>query len=128
MRSLSERFAYRVIAIEETCDLNTVTLKELMCSLQTSELNLKMNKKEKSISFQVEQHDSSKGNMNDDEFVVLLTKNFNSYLKKMNKKKKPQGSGKANNLQKNKKASNTVENKKLRKGIQCRECEGFDHI
>ena len=68
------------------------------------------------------------GNMNDDESVVLLTKNFNRYLKKMNKKKKPQGSGRANNFQKNKKATNTLKNKKPKKGIQCRECESFGHI
>ena len=100
-----------------------------MGSLQTFELNLKMNKKEKNIAFQVEQHDSSnEGNMSDDESMVLLTKNFNRYLKKMNKKKKLQGSGRANNFQKNKKALNTVENKKSGKWIQCKEYESFSYI
>ena len=33
-----------------------------------------------------------------------------------------------NQFQKNKKATNLVENKKPRKMIQCRECEGFNHI
>ena len=50
LRSLPERFAYKVAVIEETHDLNTMSLKELMGSLQTFELNLKMNKKEKSIA------------------------------------------------------------------------------
>ena len=45
LRSLSERFAYKIAAIEEARDLNTMSLKELMESLQTFELNLKMNKK-----------------------------------------------------------------------------------
>ena len=118
MRSLSERFAYNVAVIEEAHDLNTMILKELMDSLQTFELNSKMNKKEKSIAFQVEHHDSSdKGNTSDDESVVLLTTSFNKYLKRMNKKKKPQGSGKINQFQKNKKVVNFVENKKLGKRI-----------
>ena len=33
-----------------------------------------------------------------------------------------------NNFQKNKKAENTSEFKKQNKRIQCRECEGFEHI
>ena len=129
LRSLPERFAYKVAAIEEARDLNTMSLKELMGSLQTFELNLKMNKKEKSIAFQVEKHESSdEGNVSDDEFMVLLTQSFNRYLKRMNKKKISQGSGKMNQFQRKKKTTNPVETKKSGKGIQCRECEGFGHI
>ena len=47
-----------------------------------------MNKKEKSIAFRTEQHESfDEGNMNDDESFVLLTKNFNRYLKKWTKRR-----------------------------------------
>ena len=54
-----------------------------------------MNKKEKSITLQAEKHESSdEGNFSDDESVVLLTQNFNKYLKRMNKKKISQGSKK----------------------------------
>ena len=99
LRSLHESFAYKITAIEEARDLNTMTLKELMCSLQTFELNLKMNKKENSIAFQAQQHNSfDKGNMSDDESVILLTKNFNKYFKRMNKKKKLQGLRKVSNF------------------------------
>ena len=129
LKSLPKRFAYKVAAIEETRDLNTMSLKELMGSLQTFELNLKMNKKEKSIALQAEKHESfNKGTVSDDESMVLLTQSFNRYLKRMNKKKISQGSGKINQFQRNKKIKNPVENKKSRKGIQCRECEGFGHI
>ena len=38
LRSLPERFAYKVIAIEKARDLNTMSLKKLMGSLQTFEL------------------------------------------------------------------------------------------
>ena len=51
LRYLPEGFAYKVATIEEARDLNTMSLKELIGSLQTFELNLKMNKKEKSIAF-----------------------------------------------------------------------------
>ena len=126
---MPEKFVYKEAAIKEARDLNTMSLKELMGSLQTFELNLKMNKKEKSIALQAEKHESSdKGNVSDDESVVLLTQSFNRYLKMMNKKKISQGSGKMNQFQRNKKTTNHVETKKSGKGIQCRECEGFGHI
>ena len=88
LRSLPEKFAYKVVAIEEARDLNTMSLKELMGSLQTFELNLKMNKKEKSIALQAEKHESSdEGNVSDDESVDLLTQSFNRYLKRMKKRR-----------------------------------------
>ena len=59
LRSLPERFTYKVAAIEEACDVQNMRLDELMGSLQTFELNLKMNKKEKSIAFQADHHESS---------------------------------------------------------------------
>ena len=93
LRSLPERFTYKVAAIEEACDIPNMRLDELMNSLQTFELNLKMNKKDKSITFQIEHHESSdEGNdtYDNDESLVLLTKKFNKFLKKMNKKKNPQ--------------------------------------
>ena len=96
---MPERFAYKVVAIEEARDLNTMSLKELMGSLQTFELNLKMNKKEKSIALQAEKHESSDdGNVSDDESVVLLAQSFNRYLKRMNKKNISQGLGKMNQV------------------------------
>ena len=50
LRSLPERFAYKVTAIEEARDVSTMKLDELIGSLQTFELNLKQNKKEKCIA------------------------------------------------------------------------------
>ena len=45
LRSLPERFAYKIAAIEEARDVQNMRLDELMESLQTFEFNLKMNKK-----------------------------------------------------------------------------------
>ena len=45
LRYLLERFIYKVTTIEEACDFNTMTFKELMGSLQIFELNLKIEQK-----------------------------------------------------------------------------------
>ena len=106
MRSLPERFAYKVAAIEKARDVQNMRLDELMGSLQTFELNLKMNTKDKSIAFQAEHHESSdEGNDSDDndESLVSLIKNFNRFLKNDEQEKK------TNNFQKSKKPINTVE-------------------
>ena len=77
MRSLPERFAYKVIAFEEARDVSTMKFDELMGSLQAFKLNLKQNKKEKSIALRAEEQESNdKGNTNDDESFVLLIKKF----------------------------------------------------
>ena len=81
-----------------------------MGSVQIFELNLKQNKKEKSITLQAEKQESfDEGNSNDDESLVLLTKIFNKFLKKMNKRNIPKSSKRSNNFQKSKKPINAVE-------------------
>ena len=66
VRSLLEMVVYKVTAIEEDHDVNTMKLDELMGSLQTLELNLKQNKK-KSIALRAEEQElDDKGNTNDD--------------------------------------------------------------
>ena len=83
LRSLPDRFAYKVTVIEEARDVSTMKLDELMGSLQTFELNLKQNKKEKSIAFKTEKkkESSNEGNSNDDyESLDLLIK-FSIFFK-----------------------------------------------
>jgi len=50
LRSLPQRFAYKVTAIEEAKNIETMRLDELMGSLRTFEMHLSQNKKEKEIS------------------------------------------------------------------------------
>ena len=54
LRLLPKRFAYKVVAIEEARDVQNMRLDELMGSLHIFELNLKMNKKDKNIAFQLD--------------------------------------------------------------------------
>ena len=104
LRSLPERFAYKVDAIEEAKDVSTMQLDELMGSLQTFELNLNQNKKEKCIDVRTKEKDSTnEGNSIDDESLVLLMKNLNIFLNRMNRK---------NNSQKSKKHVSSIESKK----------------
>ena len=81
LRSLPDRFAYKIVAIKKAKDVNTIRLDELKGSLQIFELNLKQKKKGKNIAFWVEKKDSvDQGKSSDDEALVLLTKNFNFFL------------------------------------------------
>ena len=91
LRSLLKIFPYKVAAIEEAKDVSTMKLDELMGSLQTFELNLSQNKKEKSVANQTKKKDSiDEGNFIDDESFVLLMKNFNILLNRMNMKNNSQ--------------------------------------
>ena len=104
LRSLPERFAYKVAAIEKVKDVSIMKLDELMGSLQNFELNLNQNKKEKSNVVRTKEKDSTdEGNSINDESLVLLMKNLNIFLNKMNRK---------NNSQKRKKHVSSIESKK----------------
>ena len=59
LRSLPERFTYKVIAIEEAQDVSAMRLDELIGSLQTFEMSLKQKKKYKSIALHPKVQDSS---------------------------------------------------------------------
>ena len=75
-----------------------------MGSLQTFELNLSQNKKEKGIDVQTKEKNSTdEGNSIDDESLILLMKNLNIFLNRMNRK---------NNSQKSKKHVSSIEYKK----------------
>ncbi|KAI3463689.1 hypothetical protein Pfo_020352 [Paulownia fortunei] len=115
LRSLPERFAYK-----------------LMGSLQTFELNLIHNRrdKEKSVDFQAEIPKSTFAlEDNDDmsESLALMTKNLGKFLKMMDENSNKPKSGKSFNSQKDKTNFNSFDDRKNRR-IQCRECEGFGHI
>ena len=77
-------------------------LDEQIGSLQTFELNLKQNKKDKSITLRVEEQ-YDKGNTDVDESFILLIKKFVMFLNEMNMKK---------NSYKSEKLASTIESKK----------------
>ncbi|XP_012842820.1 PREDICTED: uncharacterized protein LOC105963014, partial [Erythranthe guttata] len=140
MRSLPERFAYRIAAIEEVRDVDTLKLDELMGKLLAQELNHGENHREKprekKIAFQAETSYATPQNSSTqedeqtvEESLALLSKNFGKFLKKIGKRGNLPNTGKPVNLQNSRRNSNqdNSEESKPRR-IQCRECEGFGHI
>ncbi|KAI3458659.1 hypothetical protein Pfo_015322 [Paulownia fortunei] len=132
LRLLPKRFAYKGTTIEEARDIENMKLDELMGFLQTFELNLNHNRRDKgkNVAFQTEVPKSTSEPVDDDdisESVALLTKNFEKFLRKMNTKPYKPKPSKPSNLQKAKIIFNSSDDQKGRR-IQYRECEGFGHI
>ena len=85
LRSLPKIFAYKVTAIEEAKDVQTMKLEELMGFLRTFEMNLeerKGEKKAKGIAFQVESHVEETDLICDDDDLVESLANI---IKRLNK-------------------------------------------
>ena len=87
LRSLPERFAYKVAAIEEAKDVDSMKLDELMGSLHTFELKFKKDKKENGIAFRSRVESQSNQEESEDEgeleeSMAHLTKNFKKILKR----------------------------------------------
>ncbi|KAI3444057.1 hypothetical protein Pfo_000722 [Paulownia fortunei] len=114
LRSLPDRFVHKVTAIEEVKDMTIMHLDELM---------------DKGIVLQVEAHKTEDDAQTDDhdmtDPVVLLTQNFQKFLKSQKSK-----GGKNSDTPRYKSASNSssFSNDRKDKRIQCRECEGYRHI
>ena len=80
LRSLPESFRAKVMAIEESKDLDEIKVQELVGSLQTYELSLPTQRKSKSLALKtinekVEAHDSSDEDVVEKD-IAHLAKNF----------------------------------------------------
>jgi hypothetical protein len=103
LRSLLERFMIKVTTIEESKDLYTMKIAELVSSLQTYEFSLPQPKENKSIARKTvrkETNDSSDEESMDEEVVALIVRKLNRLFKR---EKNP-------------------------RGIQCHECGGYGYI
>ena len=85
LHSLSKSFCAKVIAIEESKELDEIKAQELIGSLQTYELSLPNQRKSKSLALKtvnerVEAHDSSDEDVVKKD-VAYLAKNFLKFLK-----------------------------------------------
>ncbi|MCI17160.1 gag-pol polyprotein [Trifolium medium] len=95
LRSLPKRFDMKVTAIEEAQDLATIQVDELIGSLQTYELgiNQRKEKKNKSLAFSSNTgEEEGLGDLESDESLseamVLLGRQFNRIMKRMDKRSK----------------------------------------
>ena len=131
VRVLPDRFDTKLLAMEEAKDFGKMKVEELMGSLRTFELNQQIkkkskqnlsNEKSKGIAFNASENIVSHDE-NDDE-MVLLAKNFQKFMKSGGNKKffskNPKGNISGNIPSKPFSSNN-------KKGIKCRECEGFGH-
>ncbi|CAJ2658356.1 unnamed protein product [Trifolium pratense] len=134
LRSLPKKFDMKVTAIEEAKDITDMKLDELVGSLQTYEVaaNEKMDKKNKSIAFvsnaeEEDQLSDTESEQSISDAMVLLGKQFNKVLKRMDKRSKTGAADIGRNTYRNfRKPVN--EKSAPNKGVQCHECEGFGHI
>ena len=133
LRSLLESFHAKVIAIEESKDLDEIKIQELIGSLQTYKLSLPSQRKSKSfalktINERVEVQDSS----DEDEVekdAVYLAKNFCKILK-FKKDGKYFEKGKFPNFKKDKKDFKKKDSKDSTPSqvVTCYECKGHGHV
>ncbi|KAG9453441.1 hypothetical protein H6P81_006345 [Aristolochia fimbriata] len=134
LRSLTEKFAVKVAAIEECKDLDTLKYDDLMGSLRSYEMNIEAKKKRKekgeaNIALQVSKKESvttpstTVTTKELDEKIALLTRGFNKAFKRFGKRN---NSGNTNRSRDYTLAKDDSTQKK--RGIQCHECDGFGHV
>ncbi|MCH79564.1 gag-protease polyprotein [Trifolium medium] len=137
LRSLPQRFDMKFTAIEEAQDLSSLTVDELIGSLQTYELGLnrRKEKKDKNLAFtskdMVDDFPEDLGNEESlSEAVAMLGRQFNKIMKRMDKRPRSNVQHIQSDINKQ-----TTFHKKSKgdertssKGIQCHECEGYGHV
>ncbi|XP_070682448.1 uncharacterized protein [Malus domestica] len=139
LRSLPSRFHAKRTAIEESKDLNTYKLEQLIGSLQTYESDFTEGKKGKNVAFKVKNE-----KMNEDPFETLTQDEFSLLTKqarKFLKLRSSRGRENRNNFDSNSKVprsrdvshGNTPksvklgENKSWNDKDKCFECQGYGH-
>ena len=86
MRSLPESFRAKIIAIEESKDLDEIKIQELFGSLQTYELGLHSHKSSKSLALKTINERTGDSSNEDDveKEVAYFVKNFQKFPKMKN--------------------------------------------
>ncbi|XP_073318129.1 uncharacterized protein [Primulina huaijiensis] len=152
LRSLPERFNIKICAIDEANDTTLIALEDLISSLRTFEMNMDMQKKDKSktIAFHVSNESytdqlqlSQEVNESDlcEDSISYITKKFGDYLKRNRDKKKTEQSSRfpsllaperpqkshVQNQYRPRNEGKSQPNPKKYDSVQCRECSGFGH-
>lgn len=127
LRSLPKKFDMKVATIEESQDICNMKVDELVGSLQTFELAIsdRSEKKKKSITFVSNTNNEEvqcdmKSNEGISEAILLLRKQFNKVLKRMDRKPRPNVKNMSFDISKNndfQRKARTKENPNQGKGI-----------
>ena len=127
LRSLLESFRAKVTAIEESKDLDTINIQELVSSLQTYELGLPCHKRSKSLGFRTINERTDEFSDKDDveKETAYLAKNFQKFLK-MKNNGKSFDKGKSSSFKNDKKdfKKKDYKDSSPSQGIACYECNG----
>ena len=139
LRSLTEDFRPKVIAITKSKDVDSIPVDELVGSFQSYELDLPKTNKSKSMALKLV--DNVDGNGFDDELfateIAYLAKNFKNFLRINNKRVRGKNnvepknfrrneSTKVNNAEKPKEKVGQTSNNSM--GQQCFGCQGYGHV
>jgi hypothetical protein len=123
LRSLSERFRIKVTTIEESKDLESMKIEELVGSLQTYEYSLPLVRKVKASKKKTRVLSDEEFDNEVEDAVAMLAKNFGRLMKNPRFKKKF-----FERLKGDPKEAEPEEEKKDPSSPLCFECSGFGHI
>ena len=139
LKSLTENFRPKVIAITESKDVDSIPVDELIGSFQSYELDLPKTRKSKSMALKsVDDVDIS--GFDDELFAIeiaYLAKNFRNSFKNNNRRAKGKNNAEPRNFRKNNytKVNNTEKPKEKvgqpsnnSMGQQCFGCQGYGHV
>jgi len=138
LKSPPKRFDMKVTAIEEVHDISGMKVDELIGSLQNFKLvvdNRTENKGKSVALISNIENDVSLGDLvsNEDlsENLVLLGRQFDKILRQVDRRPRPNGQNirfNSDQQTSNEKKVRLDEKNNQYKGVQCQECEGYDHI
>ena len=136
-RSLPERFHAKIIAIEESKDIDKIPLIELVSNLQTYELGLsRISKSGKSKSMALKAKSSDTDDSSDDEDSKMksyITRQFKKFMKNANgkgfdKDRRQSSSSQFKSQDKRKKDARDGGQYTIPLGPKCFGCQGFGHM
>ena len=138
-RSLTEDFRPKVTAITESKDVDSITVDELVGSLQSYELGLPNTSKSKSMALK-SVDDVDVGGFDDELFateIAYLAKNFRNFLRNNNRRARDKNTIESRNFRKNDPTKvNNIEKPREKvgqsannsMGPQCFGCQGYGHM
>ena len=139
LRSLTENFRPKVIAITESKDVDSIPVDELVGSLQSYELDLPKTSKSKSMALKFVDDVDVSGF--DDELstteIAYFANNFRNFLRNNNRRARGKNTAKPKNFRRNDptKVNNTEKPKEKigqpsnnSMGQQCFGCQGYGHV
>ena len=136
LRSLTEDFRPKMIAITESKDVDSILIDKLVGSLQSYKLDLPTTNKSKTMALKLV--DDVDGNGFDDELssteIAYLAKNFRNFLKNNNRRARGKNNAEPRNFKRNEPTKVNKSKEKVGQtsnnsmGQQCFGYQGYGHV